>query len=218
MLAGLYARAGALRHERVVYYGFEEPRPILLRNFKQIGYRTGETLVDASDGTLVGPLTDAGSRERMLAALQEARADGGTVVVGGEAVDVDGAPVADLPVRLLPYDRDEVLEAMEMAIQKAMATPMSRIASVAPKPINIETRPPRAARVNRSRPNWSVPSRRSPGAWLTPSSPMAPKARTSPPSPRTAAARCRRSSTATARCSSSPPRMTQRRRARKSIG
>jgi circadian clock protein KaiC len=24
-------------HERVVYYGFEEPRPILLRNFKQIG-------------------------------------------------------------------------------------------------------------------------------------------------------------------------------------
>jgi circadian clock protein KaiC len=37
MLAGLYARAGAMRHERVVYYGFEEPRPILLRNFKQIG-------------------------------------------------------------------------------------------------------------------------------------------------------------------------------------
>jgi circadian clock protein KaiC len=37
MLSGLYARAGALRGERVVYYGFEEPRPILLRNFKQIG-------------------------------------------------------------------------------------------------------------------------------------------------------------------------------------
>jgi circadian clock protein KaiC len=37
MLAGLYARAGALRHERVVYYGFEEPRPTLLRNFRQIG-------------------------------------------------------------------------------------------------------------------------------------------------------------------------------------
>jgi circadian clock protein KaiC len=37
MLAGLYARAGAHRGERVVYYGFEEPRPILLRNFAQIG-------------------------------------------------------------------------------------------------------------------------------------------------------------------------------------
>ncbi|HEY2945317.1 MAG TPA: ATPase domain-containing protein, partial [Vicinamibacteria bacterium] len=37
MLAGLYARAGAQRGERVVYYGFEEPRPILLRNFSQIG-------------------------------------------------------------------------------------------------------------------------------------------------------------------------------------
>jgi circadian clock protein KaiC len=36
-LAGLYARAGALRGERVVYYGFEEPRPILLRNFEMIG-------------------------------------------------------------------------------------------------------------------------------------------------------------------------------------
>jgi circadian clock protein KaiC len=37
MLAGLYARAGALRGERVAYYGFEEPRPILLRNFASIG-------------------------------------------------------------------------------------------------------------------------------------------------------------------------------------
>jgi circadian clock protein KaiC len=37
MLAGLYSRAGALRGERVVYYGFEEPRPILIRNFEVIG-------------------------------------------------------------------------------------------------------------------------------------------------------------------------------------
>ena len=37
MLAGLYARAGALRGERVIYYGFEEPRPILIRNFEVIG-------------------------------------------------------------------------------------------------------------------------------------------------------------------------------------
>jgi circadian clock protein KaiC len=37
MLAGLYARAGAIRGERVVYYGFEETKPILLRNFAAIG-------------------------------------------------------------------------------------------------------------------------------------------------------------------------------------
>ncbi len=37
MLAGLYARAGAARQERVVYYGFEETRPILLRNYREIG-------------------------------------------------------------------------------------------------------------------------------------------------------------------------------------
>jgi circadian clock protein KaiC len=37
MLAGLFARAGALRGERVVYYGFEETRPILLRNYREIG-------------------------------------------------------------------------------------------------------------------------------------------------------------------------------------
>ena len=37
MLAGLYARAGAARDERVVYYGFEETRPILLRNYREIG-------------------------------------------------------------------------------------------------------------------------------------------------------------------------------------
>ncbi len=36
-LAGMYARAGALRGERVHYYGFEETRPMLLRNFEQIG-------------------------------------------------------------------------------------------------------------------------------------------------------------------------------------
>src|SRR6185295_13083039 len=37
MLAGLYARAGALRGEKVAYYGFEEPKPILMRNFATIG-------------------------------------------------------------------------------------------------------------------------------------------------------------------------------------
>jgi circadian clock protein KaiC len=36
-LAGIYARAGALRGERAAYYGFEEPKPILMRNFAAIG-------------------------------------------------------------------------------------------------------------------------------------------------------------------------------------
>jgi circadian clock protein KaiC len=49
MLAGLYARAGAQRGERVVYYGFEEPRPILLRNFAQIGMSMDEFV---NNGTL----------------------------------------------------------------------------------------------------------------------------------------------------------------------
>lgn len=49
MLAGLYARAGAQRGERVVYYGFEEPRPILLRNFAQIGMPMDEFV---KNGTL----------------------------------------------------------------------------------------------------------------------------------------------------------------------
>jgi circadian clock protein KaiC len=36
-LAGMYARAGAMRGERVVYYGFEETKPILMRNFASVG-------------------------------------------------------------------------------------------------------------------------------------------------------------------------------------
>src|SRR3954463_9850720 len=37
LLSGLYARAVAARNERVVYYGFEETRGILLRNYREIG-------------------------------------------------------------------------------------------------------------------------------------------------------------------------------------
>ena len=48
MLAGLYARAGAQRGEKVVYYGFEEPRPILLRNFAQIGMPMEEFVRNAT--------------------------------------------------------------------------------------------------------------------------------------------------------------------------
>ena len=38
------------------------------------------------DGVLVGPLINAGSRERMLSALDEARAQGGTLLCGGDAI------------------------------------------------------------------------------------------------------------------------------------
>ncbi len=37
ILSGMYARSGAQRGERVAYYGFEETRPMLLRNFDQLG-------------------------------------------------------------------------------------------------------------------------------------------------------------------------------------
>jgi len=42
LLAGLYARAGAARGERVIYYGFEEPRSILLGNYETIGMPMAE--------------------------------------------------------------------------------------------------------------------------------------------------------------------------------
>lgn len=36
-LAGMYVRAGAQRSEGIAYYGFEEPRGVLMRNFKALG-------------------------------------------------------------------------------------------------------------------------------------------------------------------------------------
>ncbi|HEY0135966.1 MAG TPA: ATPase domain-containing protein, partial [Nannocystis sp.] len=45
-LAGMYARAGAERGEKVVYYGFEETRSMLLRNFEQIGMSMQGFLAD----------------------------------------------------------------------------------------------------------------------------------------------------------------------------
>ena len=47
-----------------------------------------------ADGTLVGPLVDAGSFERMQQALSAAQADGGTLVAGGERALADQAPDA----------------------------------------------------------------------------------------------------------------------------
>ncbi|MEZ5297245.1 MAG: aldehyde dehydrogenase family protein [Ilumatobacteraceae bacterium] len=47
-----------------------------------------------ADGTLVGPLIDGGSFDRMQAALDTAKGDGGTVVAGGERALDEEAPEA----------------------------------------------------------------------------------------------------------------------------
>jgi circadian clock protein KaiC len=65
MLAGLYASAGAKRGERVVYYGFEEPRPMLLRNFAQIGMAM-EPYEQAGNLQLICRYPEASSLEDLL--------------------------------------------------------------------------------------------------------------------------------------------------------
>jgi circadian clock protein KaiC len=68
-LAGVYARAGALRGERVVYYGFEEPRPTLLRNFDAVGLGIAD-LVRAGQFKLVCRYPEATSLEDLLVDLR----------------------------------------------------------------------------------------------------------------------------------------------------
>jgi circadian clock protein KaiC len=69
MLAGVYARAGAMRGERVVYYGFEEPRPTLIRNFDEVHLGIGE-LVRAGNLKLVCRYPEATSLEDLLVDLR----------------------------------------------------------------------------------------------------------------------------------------------------
>ena len=69
MLSGLYARAGALRGERVVYYGFEEPRPILLRNFEIIGMPM-TPLVNAGNLRIICRYPESTSLEDLLVSLR----------------------------------------------------------------------------------------------------------------------------------------------------
>lgn len=69
MLAGLYARAGALRGERVVYYGFEEPRPILVRNFEIIGMPM-TPLVNAGNLRIICRYPESTSLEDLLVNLR----------------------------------------------------------------------------------------------------------------------------------------------------
>jgi circadian clock protein KaiC len=69
MLAGLYARAGASRGERVVYYGFEETRPILLRNYREIGMPM-DGYIDAGNLKVACRYPEATSLEDLLVDLR----------------------------------------------------------------------------------------------------------------------------------------------------
>jgi circadian clock protein KaiC len=69
MLAGLYARAGASRNEKVVYYGFEETRPILLRNYREIGMPM-EPLIEAGNLKVICRYPEATSLEDLLVDLR----------------------------------------------------------------------------------------------------------------------------------------------------
>jgi circadian clock protein KaiC len=69
MLAGLYARAGASRGERVVYYGFEETRPILLRNFREIGMPMDQ-FIDSGHLKVICRYPEATSLEDLLVDLR----------------------------------------------------------------------------------------------------------------------------------------------------
>ena len=69
MLAGVYSRAGAKRGERVVYYGFEEPRPTLIRNFEQVDLGIAE-LARAGNLKIVCRYPEATSLEDLLVDLR----------------------------------------------------------------------------------------------------------------------------------------------------
>ena len=69
MLAGLYARAGASRGERVVYYGFEETRSILLRNYREIGMEM-DSVIAAGHLKVICRYPEATSLEDLLVDLR----------------------------------------------------------------------------------------------------------------------------------------------------
>jgi circadian clock protein KaiC len=69
MLAGVFARAGALRNERVVYYGFEEPRPTLIRNFDQVNLGMAD-LVRKGNLKIICRYPEATSLEDLLVDLR----------------------------------------------------------------------------------------------------------------------------------------------------
>jgi circadian clock protein KaiC len=69
MLSGLFSRAGAARGERVVYYGFEETRPILLRNFREIGMSM-DRYIESGNLKVICRYPEATSLEDLLVDLR----------------------------------------------------------------------------------------------------------------------------------------------------
>ena len=69
MLSGIYARAGASRGEKVVYYGFEETRSILLRNYRAIGMDMGP-LIESGNLKVISRYPEATSLEDLLVDLR----------------------------------------------------------------------------------------------------------------------------------------------------
>lgn len=69
ILAGVYAKAGADRGERVVYYGFEETRATLLRNYRELGMDL-QPAVDSGNLRVVCRYPEATSLEDLLVDLR----------------------------------------------------------------------------------------------------------------------------------------------------
>src|SRR6185436_16616558 len=69
LLAGTYALAGASRGERVVYYGFEETRPILLRNYREIGMSM-DPYIESGNLKVICRYPEATSLEDLLVDLR----------------------------------------------------------------------------------------------------------------------------------------------------
>ena len=69
ILAGVYAKAGAERGERVVYYGFEETRATLLRNYRELGMDL-QPLVDSGNLRVICRYPEATSLEDLLVDLR----------------------------------------------------------------------------------------------------------------------------------------------------
>ena len=69
ILAGVYAKAGAERGERVVYYGFEETRATLLRNYRELGMDL-EPMVRKGNLRVICRYPEATSLEDLLVDLR----------------------------------------------------------------------------------------------------------------------------------------------------
>jgi len=69
ILAGVYAKAGAERGERVVYYGFEETRATLLRNYRELGMDLAP-LIESGNLRVICRYPEATSLEDLLVDLR----------------------------------------------------------------------------------------------------------------------------------------------------